>query len=247
VNFHLRRDDRRRPAAAAEGGDPSPCSPAWKRGPPRRRLMVPMSPRTAGYLMVALVMAACGGAVSGQPDGGTRGDGGGSSGSGSGAGSSGSSTGSSGSASGGDSSSSGSGGNSGGSSGGMDGSSSGGVSGGSSGTNCSGSGSGVGVSCCWSHGGATAAQHQQCVWQCCLQVDPSDGMSYLTAAQACVCGSGGPCASACAGEFCMNGTFTTYGDACGNCVQQALSGTCASVNKCGSGCGYYSQCITGCP
>lgn len=220
--------------------------------PPHRTLMVPMSPRTALCMLSALVMAAsCGGAISGQPDAGAGGDAGGS-GSGSGVGAS-----SSGSASGGSSSSGGSGSNSGGStsSGGGSGSgssssgSSSGSSGSSSGANCSGSGSGAGVSCCWSQGGSTPAQHQQCVWQCCPQVDPADAMTYLAAAQACLCGSGGvgPCSSACATEFCMNGTFASFGDACGNCVQQALSGSCASVNKCGSGCGYYSECITGCP
>lgn len=193
-----------------------------------------MARSTAGYV-VALLLAACGGTISSQPDGG---DGGRSSGSGSGI--AGSSNGSSGGVSGSNSGvSSGSG--SGASSSGVGGSSSGGF-------DCSGSGSGAGVSCCWQHGGSSTAQHQQCVWGCCQQVDPANGKAFLELTQKCACGNGGPCGTECANEFCANGTFTSYGDGCGDCIQKALAGPCSNVlSQCCPNDAYYNECVSGCP
>jgi hypothetical protein len=76
------------------------------------------------------------------------------------------------------------------------------------------------------------------------------GMAFINVAEACACGTGGPCAQACANEFCADGTIATYGDECSTCLLKAVDGVCAQQIECQCGiidCQLSFQCMKGCP
>jgi hypothetical protein len=76
------------------------------------------------------------------------------------------------------------------------------------------------------------------------------GMAFVNVAEACACAGGtGPCAQACASEFCADGTIATYGNACSTCLLQAVDGPCAKQIACQCGiidCNMSFQCMKGC-
>jgi hypothetical protein len=72
--------------------------------------------------------------------------------------------------------------------------------------------------------------------------------------QACDCGTNGVCQTACATEYCSNGTITTSGDACDTCLEASVDpdgGACLSAlqTECASNadCLAYITCTNGCP
>jgi hypothetical protein len=72
----------------------------------------------------------------------------------------------------------------------------------------------------------TEATESACA-NCCASDNPSSVPTLNSAIQTCVCGTAGPCATACATEVCV-GSPATSGDACYTCLSSALgaSGSC---------------------
>jgi hypothetical protein len=89
--------------------------------------------------------------------------------------------------------------------------------------------------------------------QCCATSDPQGASEFIQDAQSCVCAEGtGPCASACASEFCANGSFNP-GDPCDACLQQQLQPTSECSPKVTSecegqaSCPQFFSCFSACP
>jgi hypothetical protein len=98
-----------------------------------------------------------------------------------------------------------------------------------------------------------AKSETNCV-TCCQTNCPTGIADLVKIIQACACGSGGPCASKCANEYCVDGTVNTSGDACDTCIGNAVNpgGQCATPVT--SGCSgdapcndYFNTCAGGCP
>jgi hypothetical protein len=69
-----------------------------------------------------------------------------------------------------------------------------------------------------------------------------------------MCGTGGTCATACATEFCANGSVTSAGDACDTCLSAAVDpdgGACSAAlgSECtaNADCNAYLTCADSCP
>jgi uncharacterized membrane protein YgcG len=88
---------------------------------------------------------------------------------------------------------------------------------------------------------------------CCNQQYSAGLRAFTTDVQTCDCGTSGPCASACATEFCA-GKPTATGDACDTCIRNSLEqdagGQClasvASACEQNASCVAYLACATAC-
>ena len=91
--------------------------------------------------------------------------------------------------------------------------------------------------------------------QCCQSIHAAGIQALVQAIQQCDCGANGPCATACANEYCKNGSITSAGDACDTCLGNSLDpdaggqclGPVSSACATGSPCDQYLTCANGCP
>jgi len=89
----------------------------------------------------------------------------------------------------------------------------------------------------------------------CCQGLHATGVNKLVAdIQACDCGANGACQTACAAEYCSDGTVSVTGDACDVCLQASVDpdgGACLSTlqTECAADadCLSYITCTNGCP
>ena len=142
------------------------------------------------------------------------------------------------------------------SSGGVSGSGSGGSSGSSSGSasgSSSGSSSGGVVDAGDGDQTCQAEAASSCI-TCCQGLYVTGVNDLIADIQACDCGTSGVCQTACATEYCSNGTVTTAGDPCDTCLQasvEADGGAClaALTTECDADpdCLAYITCTNGCP
>jgi len=100
-----------------------------------------------------------------------------------------------------------------------------------------------------------AAEAEMACIDCCQTNHTSGIQALVMAIQSCACGTGGPCATTCASEYCANGAVNTTGDACDTCISNSLDpdagGACLTPveTACGAGsaCDQYLSCANGCP
>ncbi len=135
-------------------------------------------------------------------------------------------------------------------------SSSGGGSGGGSGSGSgSSSGSSSGGPVDAGDGDATCQAEVAASCVTCCQSLHATGVNKLVAdIQACDCGANGACQTACASEYCADGTVSVTGDACDVCLQASVDpdgGACLSTlqTECAADadCLSYITCTNGCP
>jgi hypothetical protein len=89
---------------------------------------------------------------------------------------------------------------------------------------------------------------------CCQNLHTTGVDTLIADIQACDCGTSGVCQTACATEYCADGSITTAGDACDTCLEASIDpdgGACLAAlqSECASNadCLAYITCTNGCP